>query len=335
MQRIHYENRFQLSKVISHQATNFREEYSGRMQHSRDEVNKYRRPFWMPAPNYYFLTVTAAAALFVFTWGILQDGRDDSQWIIAGVAAIIILFSAVFLREVILRGARNRFLSAKRLDKSLRSISLRPDLEQNFTKLTLERNAVILREIKQKSDAAKVLGKFSEGHKEVVDLCDEYLAATARELPKVGAGSPRIAALRKGTKFAGGSHYYHMLQWVEIEARSLMRDATARDNISEKLDTAQKALGIVEGALTFYPDEIRLLDSQALIRDFLASIKVSDWVEKAERAFFKGNFKLAIDLYQDALFDLERDNIKSPERQLMAEKINLEINRIRELPKKN
>ncbi|CAN5482195.1 MAG: hypothetical protein M3Q26_01555 [Acidobacteriota bacterium] len=304
------------------------------MQQYREDVNKYRRPFWMPALNYYFLAATTAAAFFVFVWGILHDGIDDYQWIMAAAAAVIILSGAVFLREVVLRGARDRFLSAKRLDKSLRNISSHPDPAQDSTKLTLERNNAILREIKQKSDAAKVLGKFSEGHKEVVDICDEYLAATARELPKVGAGSPRIAALRKGNKLAGRSHHFHMLQWVEIEARSLMQDANARDKISEKLDIAQKALGIVERGLAFYPDEIRLLESQALLQDFTASIKVSNWIDKAERAFFKGNHKRAIDLYKDALFDLERDSIKSMDRQLMAEKIHLEIKRIKGFPEK-
>ncbi|MGI8410211.1 MAG: hypothetical protein ACR2M8_10080, partial [Pyrinomonadaceae bacterium] len=100
------------------------------------------------------------------------------------------------------------------------------------------------------------------------------------------------------------------------------------------LDIAQKALGIVERGLAFYPDEIRLLESQALLQDFTASIKVSNWIDKAERAFFKGNHKRAIDLYKDALFDLERDSIKSMDRQLMAEKIHLEIKRIKGFPEK-
>jgi len=304
------------------------------MQQYREDINKYRRPFWLPAPNYYFLAGTVSAAFFVFVWGILHDGIDDSQWITAAAAAIAVLSGAVFLREVILRGARNRFLSAKRLDKSLQSISPHPAAPGDSTKLTLEKNSAILKEIRQKSDAAKVLGKFSEGHKEVVDMCDEYLAAAARELPKVGAGSPRIAALKKGTKIVSGFHHYHMLQWVEIEARLLTQEANAREKISEKLDTAQRALGVIEQALTFYPAELRLLESQEALRDFLSSIKVSNWIEKAERAYFKGNHKRAIDLYKDALFDLERDNINSTDRQLMMEKILLEINRIKGLPAK-
>lgn len=114
-----------------------------------------------------------------------------------------------------------------------------------------------------------------------------------------------------------------------------MRDAASRDKMTEKLDTAQKALSIVDAALKSYPDEITLRDSQEVIQNFLSSIKVSNWIEKAERAYFKGNHKRAISLYQDALFDLKRDNFLSRERELMGEKILLEIKRIKEIVEKS
>lgn len=278
------------------------------MQRYKGEFTRHRRPFWLPASNYYILTASVAIAFFFLVWGILNDGHDETPWIPAGIGAAIVLGSAVVLREVILRDARNRFLiSQHHIDQSVKGIARRAR-EREPAKLTLERNATILREISRKSEAAKVLGRFAEGHREVFELCDEYLAAVTRELPTVGSGSPRIAALRRGTDVAGRYHYYHMLQWAEIESRALTHEASKRDKLTDKLASAQSALGVVESALRAYPQEPALLDSQKLLLQLVSSIKISDLMEKADRSTFKGNHKRALSLYQDALFFLQRDN---------------------------
>ena len=278
------------------------------MQRYRGEFSRHRRPFWLPASNYYILTAAVAIAFFFLVWGVLNDGQEETPWIPAGVGAAIVLIAAVILREIILRDARNRFLiSQHQIDQSVKGIARRIR-ESQPPKLTLERNASILREISRKSEAAKVLGRFAEGHREVFELCDEYLAAVTRELPNVGAGSPRIAALRRGTDVAGRYHYYHMLQWAEIESRSLTQQASKRDKIGDKLDSAQSALGVVEFALRAYPHEPALLDSQKVLHELVSSIKVSDLIERAGRAAFKGNHKRSLNLYQDALFFIQRDN---------------------------
>jgi hypothetical protein len=305
------------------------------MHQFRNGLSKSRPPFWVPASNYYLFTAAVSASLFFVILGILHDGIDDLPWIIGGIASVLIIAVAVFVREVILRNARDRFLSAKRLDNSVRQIAKRKSDLREPTKLTLERNEIILREIRKKSEAAKVLGKFSEAHKEVVDLCEDYLSVAANELATARLGSPRIPAIRKGSGLASDRHRYHMLQWAEIEARALTQEAKSRDKINEKLDTAQKALGVVDHALRSYPHESSLVDSQEVLQDFLTSIRVSNTIEKAERAFFKGNHKRAISLYQDALFDLRCFDIPNPEREIAAEKIDLEISRIKELQKRS
>jgi hypothetical protein len=185
---------------------------------------------------------------------------------------------------------------------------------------------VLLHEIARKSEAAKILGRFAEGHREVFELCTEYLAAVTRELPNVGAGSPRIAALKRGSGVAQGYHYFHMLQWAEIEARALTQEASKRDKIATKLESAQAALGVVEFALESYPQEHALLDSQRLLLELVSSIKVSDLIERAERAEFKGNPKRALGLYQDVLFFLQR-NGAGPETEVLVH-VNDEIARI-------
>jgi hypothetical protein len=300
------------------------------MQRYRGEISRHRRPFWLPASNYYILAGSVAIAFFFLVWGILNDGREaTTPWIPAGIGAAIVLGSAVVIREIILRDARNRFLRSQRLiDQSIKGIA-RWTNEREPAKLTLERNAAILHEISRKSEAAKVLGRFSEGHREVFELCNEYLVAVERELPNIGAGSPRIAALRRGTEVAGRYHHYHLLQWAEIESRALTQEAGAHDKISGKLNSTQAALGVVDFALKSYPHEPALLDSQKVLLELVSSMKITDLVDKAERAAFKGNDKRALSLYQDALFLLRRENQNVQSETI--EHLNQEIARIRGL----
>jgi hypothetical protein len=299
------------------------------MQRYKGAISRHRRPFWLPASNYYILSAAVTIGFFFLLWGILNDGREEAPWIPAGVGAAILLASAVIAREVILRQARNRFLaSERRLDQSVRGIANRIH-ETAPPKLTLERNAALLHEIARKSEAAKILGRFAEGHREVFELCSEYLAAVTRELPNVGPGSPRIAALRRGTDVAERYHYFHMLQWAEIESRALTQQASKHDKISTKLESAQAALGVVEFALESYPQENALLDSHRLLVELVSSMRVSDLMERAERAAFKGNHKRALDLYQDALFFLNR-NGQNAETEVLGH-VNEEIGRIQQL----
>lgn len=286
---------------------------------------KYRRPFWLPASSYYILVTAVAIAFFFLVWGILHDGNEQTPWMAAGIGASLILIAGVVLREVILRNARNRFIVERnRLDLNLRraQVSERPIAD---TKITLEKNAAALENIKKKSDAAKVFGRIAEGHREVFELCEVYRSAVTKEIPNVLPGSPRIGALIKGSEAATEYHRYHLLKWAEIESKNLTQESRNAIKINDKLGFAQKAASAVEFALTHYPDDRSLLETATLLRDFLVSIKVSDWVEKAERAAFRGDNSKAIGLYKDALYFLGRDGENSEEREIAAEKIKSAI----------
>ncbi len=296
------------------------------------DSNKYRRPFWLPASNYYILTTAAAIAFFFFLWGILHEGGEDTPLITAGIGASILLIGALVLREIILRRARNNFLSAqKRLDNNLKKVA--PQLSANSIakKLTVQQNAEIIKDIQKKSEAAKVLGKLSEGHLEVFEMCSEYLAVNKNQLETVGLGSPRLAALRRGREIVQDLHHFHLLAWAELESRLFTQDAKNRAIISEKLEMSQKALTVLDFALQFYPNETRLLESDKALKEFAASIKISHFIEQAKRAAFKNNYKLAINHYRDALFFLARENVNREEKEIIAGKINIEIEKIREL----
>ena len=292
---------------------------------------KTGRPFWLPASNYYVLAVAVAIALFFLIWGIMHDG-DDAPWITAGVGASVILISAVFLREFVLRKARNRYLLVQqRLDYTLDNVRLHTKSPVADKKLTLEKNAEIIKQIQKKSDAAKVLMKLADGHQEVFEMCGEYLEINRRELENVGAGSPRLAGLRRGRQIVGDIHRFHLMTWAEIETRNLTQDAKNRVTIAEKTETAQKALNVIQTALQYYPNEQRLIESEDAIIEFVTSIRVSHFVEQAERSAFKGNYKRAVSHYKDALFVLARENKPNRETDLLAEQINTKIQKILEI----
>jgi tetratricopeptide (TPR) repeat protein len=295
---------------------------------------KYRRPFWLPASNYYVLAIAVTIAFFFLVWGILHDG-DDAPWIPAGIGASFVLIGAVVLREIILRKARNRYLAAQmKLDYNVKNVVLHSNVNRSANKLSLEKNAAIIKEITRKSDAAKVLAKLPEGHMEVFEMCNEYLQVNEKELETVGVGSPRLAALRRGKELVQDLHHFHLLSWAEIESLALTQEAKNRVTISEKLETAQKALTILNSALQFYPNETQLIESENALNEFIASIKISHWIEQAERSAFKGNYKRAISHYRDALFFLARGSIQVEEKEIIAGKINTEIEKLREMAEK-
>jgi hypothetical protein len=289
-----------------------------------------RPPFWLPALNYYTLMLAVCATAFILIWGMLHDDGEELPWVTAAVTSVVLLAGAVFLREFVLRRARDRFLADQRmLDRSLKGvISHNAKKNGSAKKLTLEKNSALLREIAQKSEAAKILGKVSDGHKEVYEMCGRYLSINSQELAKVNPGSPRLAALLKGKDAAEEFHKFHLLQWAEIESRNLTNDSKNRVKVSDKLESAQRALNVIDSALEHYPNESNLIESGEALNEFIASIKLTDWLERAERAAFKKNYRQAKRVYQDALFFLQHNDGPLEGREALIERVSGEIERI-------
>ena len=257
-------------------------------------------------------------------------------WIPAGIGASLILISAVFLREIVLRKARNRYLLVqKRLDYTLDNATLHTKNNKSEKKLTLETNAKIIKQIQTKSDAAMVFMKLSDGHQEVFEICTEYLKINKGELETVGSGSPRLVGLLRGRDIIKELHKFHLLTWAEVESRQLTQDAKNRATMAEKTETAQKALNVLQIALQHYPNERQLIESEEAVKEFITSISVAHFIEQGERSVFKGNYKRAVSHYKDALFFLARESEQSKETELLAEQINLEIQNVLEISTKN
>ena len=281
----------------------------------------------MSSTTFYVVAFTAAIATFFVVWAILHDEVEENPWIGAGLIASVVLASSVLMREVLLLRANRRENAAARMAVSVRGVPLAKP-----RKFTLEQNAELIEDIRKRSEAAKLLGKFSEGHRSVFELCERYLEIASKELPHVGVGSPRLAALTKGSKTAGRIHRYHMLSWAEIEARSLMQNAREQENISEKVESSRKALGVLEAAMRNYPTEESFIESHKAIRDYILNAKIADWTDQAQRAEYKGDLNAAVGLYQDAMFDLENDESETAEKEAILERLRGEIERLRSFP---
>ena len=294
----------------------------------------YRRPFWLSAPGYYFLTLIAALFFFFVVWAILSEEHEETPLLIAAFGAGFILLISVFFREVLLRKTRLQYLAMEKEFKNRAQLVAPPNrlIENGNGKISLEKNARLIKDIQKKSDAARNSKNSADGHLEVLENCREYLRLIGEQMETAGAGSPRLVGFRRGREIVEELHRFHLLSWAEIESRSLTRKAQNYVTISDKINAAQEALGALNSALEFYPNESRLLESEAVLKNFIASIKVSHWVEQAERAAFKGNNKRAISLYRDALFFLAREDVRNEDKEAIAENINAKIESLREIP---
>ncbi|HYY94274.1 MAG TPA: hypothetical protein VE713_07115, partial [Pyrinomonadaceae bacterium] len=121
----------------------------------------------------------------------------------------------------------------------------------------------------------------------------------------------------------------HFLAWARGEATRLTHEAQRRVRHSDRIETAQHALEVVGEALRLYPGEREFVDSSTALRNFVASVKVGQWVEMAERAAFRGKYARAVARYGDALFYLSRADMGEDARAEAAARIQREIEMLR------
>jgi hypothetical protein len=280
-------------------------------------MNRVRRPFWLPAANYYVLAFAIALAFFFVVWGVVDDVDGmRAPWQAAGVGASILLMGAAILRELILVRSR-AFLK--------QPVPMRAN---DRSKLTIDRAAAILGEIKRKSEAANILDRVASGHREVFQMCAAFVQRIDLELATVQAGSPRLATLLKSRTKASELHRFHTLRWAEIGARELSGDARSLPEPTARVRAASQAVAMLEEALVAYPAERSLIESRAVLNELVVSIKVANAVEEAERAALGGNTADARGLYQDALVHLGDRAARTPERNHAETKIREAIDRL-------
>ena len=282
----------------------------------------------MPSASGYTLASGAAAAALFFTlWWMLHNGGDDTPWVPAGLAASVVMLVAFGARGVVMRRAWTRYILEH--DRREQAGSETSQRSSRARSRTVDSNSTTLRALQRQCAEADAPGALPEAHLEAYLACKEYLDSASQTLrsPSVG-NDPRIT-LRAGQERVRALARHHLLDWARGASRTLTHEAQQRVRVSDKIETAQRALEIIDSALKLYPEEPKLRESEAAVREFITTVKVSHWIELAERAAFKGHPARAIDRYRDALFYLSRGTMKEETRIETAERIGREIELLR------
>jgi hypothetical protein len=270
------------------------------------------------------MTIAAgsAAALFFILWWMLQ--AEEAPWVPAGLAASVVLLVAASGRLITVR--RSRVTSVRNFSSSDRHRHLSQSHSGSVMRST-SLHAAALRAL-QKQSAEADEKDSPELHRELYEVCTEYLAGAEKALQSPAVQPDGRVALRAGQDKVRDLQRHHLLTWARGSARSLTHEAQKRVRLYEKIETANRALDCIDSALKIFPDEQELQTSAKAVREFITSSRVAHWVELAERAAFKGYYQRAIDCYKDALFYLTRDRPDAA-TESAAERITREIDLLR------
>lgn len=281
----------------------------------------------MPSTAGYLVAAgAAAAALFFILWWMLLSGGDDAPWVPAGLAASVVMLVAVAAREVVMRRTWSRhLLDQNRYEERARA----PQRRTSSGLRSPTVHAAVLRTLQKQSLEANAPGALPEAHLEAYRLCQEYLARSERALSAPAIHPESLLALRTGQERVKSLQKHHLLNWAKGTSRALTHEAQQRARLSDKTETAMRAIDCIDAALKIYPDEPELNESVKAVQEFLVSVKVAHWVELAERSAFKGHYRRAIDRYRDALFYLTRGSVDETMWAATADKIGREIELLR------
>lgn len=276
-----------------------------------------------------FAAFAAASVLFFALWWMLFTGGDEAPWITAGLAASLVLLVALSAREVVMRRAWTRYLLEHGAPEHSTSTRVSNDhVMSGKQAYSATAHKAALRALQSQSAEADSALR-PEAHLEMFKLCQSFIATADDALHSNSLTAEKRSIFRAGQERAKVLEKHHMLTWARDSSLSLTHEAQRRARLTDKIETAYRALDCLDAALRVYPGETELNASKSAIWEFIASVKVAHWVELAERAAFKGHFKRAIDRYKDALFYLNRDTANDEIRAAGAERIGREIELLR------
>lgn len=303
---------------------------TARPQVRRDPTDSSRRKSRARPPSsagYLILAVTIAITMFFALWWMMVSAGDESAWVPAGLVSSVILLVFFSAREVVMRRAWTRYLLEQ--DSHEQSKRGAPKTSSGKSMHSTARHSAAIRNIQQQSADADSPGGPTESHLEVFHLCHDYLATADDTLRSSGLSAETRLAIRSGQEKIRTLQKHHLLTWARDASRALTHEAQQRGRLSDKIETANRALDCLDTALKVYSEETELEASKLAIREFIASVKVAHWVELAERSAFKGHYRRAIERYKDALFYLSRGTVKEEVREAGAERIHREIELLR------
>ncbi|HEX8636350.1 MAG TPA: hypothetical protein VF703_19670 [Pyrinomonadaceae bacterium] len=277
--------------------------------------------------------VVVSVVVFVGLWWLLAVSGDEAPLLPAGLVASVVLLIAIAAREVVMRRAWARYTHELEMQMGSEGAQTAPaGLQQRPAthKASVRATANSLRALQQRLAQANESGvQQPAAHLEAFRLCEQYLSSTEETIRASGTAADVRVALRAGQERVRGLQKHHLLSWVRGEAQRLTHEAQRRVSVSDKIETAMRALDVINESLQVYPAEPELRDSALAVHNFIATVKVAHWVELAERAAFRGRYTRAVARYRDALFYLSRAQMSEDAREEAANRINREIEMLR------
>lgn len=286
----------------------------------------------MPSTVGYMLAALGLSlAIFIGIWLLLQAEGEEAPWIPAGLAAGFVVLIAAAAREIVLRRAWARYLREMELTMGggdAARHAIKPVVSAG-SRSSMQASVAALRQLQQRLTELDAVGVAPETHLEAYRLCEQYLASTEDVIRTTGSSTEMRVALRSGQERVRVLQKKHLLAWARGETTRLTQEAQRRVRVVDRIETAQRALEVLDEALRVYPDERELGDSSVAVRNFIASVKVGQWVEMAERSAFRGKYARAIARYRDALFYLSRADMSEDAREDASTRIHREIELLR------
>ena len=272
-------------------------------------------------------------ALFWGIWFLLRSEGDEAPWIPAGLSAGFVILIAAAAREIAMRRAWARYTREMELlmggGEAARPALVPKPVAANRS--GMQAQVAALRNLQQRLSELDAASTTPDAHLEAYRLCEQQLATTDDSLRMPGGAAEMRVALRSAQERVRALQRKHLLAWARGEVMRLTQEAQRRVRLSDKIETAQRAIEVLDEALKVYPDEQELRDSSIAVRDFIGSVKVGQWVEMAERAAFRGLYARAVARYRDALFYLSRAEMGEDARDEAATRIQREIEMLRAL----
>src|SRR5262249_21641592 len=115
-------------------------------------------------------------------------------------------------------------------------------------------HAATLRRLQHRSAEADAK-EVPEAHRELYDLCINYLSSAEQTLLSPSLSAEGRVALRAGQERVRTLQKHHLLAWARSSSSNFMRDAQQRARLFEKVEAANRALDCIDSALKVYPDE--------------------------------------------------------------------------------
>ncbi len=183
--------------------------------------------------------------------------------------------------------------------------------------------AIIIAEINEALDAVKI-SRSPRRRIERMDFAILRATQAAQAFPHTGTFKKFLG---KAFKMRTDLHN----EIVQDNVRKLMDKARIAKTVTGKVNSATKALEVLKAALgNEYIDKDKVRKSAMAVQLFINQEQLKDYELKAERFEFKANYKKALDLYQDALFFLKKDDIDDSEQAKDIQRIEKKIEEMRE-----